>query len=162
MGFGSGVVPEGTGIVLQNRGSYFTLDRKHHNSLKPNKRTFHTLCASLGLRDDRTLFALGTMGGDIQPQVQVQLMTKILDLGIDPQAAIDAPRWIIPATIYETPSSIDFEKGSEPSSRLPRELKSKILPGLSSVAGHAQAVFLGENNLLGAADARGEGSVKGF
>ncbi len=104
MGFGSGIVPSGTGLVLHNRGTYFSLERTHHNSLAPGKRTFHTLCASLGERDGETLFALGTMGGDVQPQVHVQLLTEILDYGIELQEAISAPRWIIPGTIYEQPS----------------------------------------------------------
>ncbi|MGI0090334.1 MAG: gamma-glutamyltransferase family protein [Nitrososphaerales archaeon] len=75
-GFGSGLVPRGTGIVLHNRGSYFSLDLSHHNAPSPGKRTFHTLCTSLGERDGQTLFAIGSMGGDVQPQVHGQLHDK--------------------------------------------------------------------------------------
>ena len=161
-GFGSGVVPKGTGLVLHNRGSYFSLDRLHHNSLAPGKRTFHTLCASMGERDDETLFALGTMGGDIQPQVQVQLLTKILDFKTDLQEAIDAPRWIIPGTIYEQPSNIFYERGLTPSKGIPGQLKVVQFEGLSSMTGHAQAVYFSKEDLLGAADPRCGGAAKGF
>ena len=148
MGFGSGIVPGGTGLVLHNRGTYFSLERAHHNSLAPGKRTFHTLCASLGERDGETLFALGTMGGDVQPQVHVQLLTKILDYGTELQEAISAPRWIIPCTIYEQPSIIWFEKGLVPSRDLPGDLKIKQLDGLSSLAGHANAVYFDNEGIL--------------
>lgn len=161
-GFGSGVMPKGTGLVLHNRGSYFSLDRSHHNSLAPGKRTFHTLCASIGEQDDVTLFALGTMGGDIQPQVHVQLLTKILDFNAELQEAIDAPRWIIPGTIYERPSTIFYEKGLKPSRSVPKQLKVMQFEGLSSLAGHAQAVYFSNEGLSGAADPRCGGAAKGF
>jgi gamma-glutamyltranspeptidase / glutathione hydrolase len=169
IGFGSGLVPEGTGIVLHNRGSYFSLDEEHHNSLQPGKRTFHTLCASLGESEShRTVFSLGCMGGDIQPQVHVQLMIKILDFGFDPQKAIDSPRWIIPFTIYENPSVIYFEPGFE--KRIPQVEKIVNAKGLtlkkfdtpSSLTGHAQAILFGESSLKGAADPRGDGVAVGF
>ena len=161
MGFGSGIVPRGTGLVLHNRGTYFSLDRSHHNSLAPMKRTFHTLCASLGDRSGETLFALGTMGGDIQPQVQVQLLTKVLDFGVDLQKAISAPRWIMPSTIYEQQSTIFFEKGLVPSQRIPGHLKIKQLGGLSSLAGHANAVYFAREGIFGAADPRCDGAAVG-
>ena len=110
-GFGSGVVPRGTGLVMHNRGSYFSLERSHHNSLSPGKRTFHTLCASIGEGNEDTMFALGTMGGDVQPQVQVQLLVKFLDFEEELQKAINAPRWIIPGTIYERLSRHLFRIG---------------------------------------------------
>ena len=165
MGFGSGLVPRGTGFVLQNRGCYFSLDPSHHNALFPGKRTFHTICASLGEKEGRTLFALGLMGGDIQPQVHIQLMTKILDLGMDVQAAIDSPRWVFPGTIYETPSALLLE---EDLARVLTDfrfegLRIEILNGYSSQMGHAQAVFLNsEGGLSGGADPRGDGAAVGF
>ncbi len=165
MGFGSGLVPRGTGFVLQNRGCYFSLDPSHHNALFPGKRTFHTICASLGEREGRTLFALGLMGGDIQPQVHVQLMTKILDFGMDVQAAIDSPRWVFPGTIYEKPSALLLE---EDLARVLTDfrfegLRIETLSGYSSQTGHAQAVFLNaEGGLSGGADPRGDGAAVGF
>lgn len=165
MGFGSGLVPRGTGFVLQNRGCYFTLERKHHNSLMPGKRTFHTLCASLGELNGKTLFALGCMGGDIQPQVHVQLMTKILDFKCDVQEAVDSPRWAVPFTIYEKANRVLFEPGCHPTQSRESMLGLSIekLESYSSLMGHAQAIFFGESGgIYGAADPRGDGSVVGF
>ena len=169
MGFGSGLVPKGTGLVLHNRGCYFTLDEKHHNALNPGKRTFHTLCASLGeTQSGRTKFTIGTMGGDVQPQVHVQLMTKVLDFGMDLQAAIDAPRFIVPFSIYESPSKVYFEPGMEtlvPAARKIVEtagLSFELFDTRSSLTGHAQAILFGEGTLQGAADPRGDGSAVGF
>ncbi len=169
MGFGSGLVPEGTGIVLQNRGCYFSLDEKHHNSLKPGKRTFHTLCASMGESESgSTLFSLGCMGGDIQPQVHVQLLTKLLDYEMDLQEAIDAPRWIIPFSIYESPSKVYFEPGLvESISQAEKIAETKALSlgkfeTLSSLTGHAQAIQFEEGYLKGGADIRGDGVAIGL
>lgn len=159
--FGSGVVPKETGLVLHNRGSYFTLNRNHHNALAPRKRTFHTLCASLGERDGKTAFAIGTMGGDIQPQIHVQLMTKILDLKRDPQEAVSSPRWFIPGTIYESPKAIFYEASSFRSEKIRNGLKQIQMSGLTSAAGHAQAIVFESDGLLGGADPRCDGAVSG-
>lgn len=160
MGFGSGLVPRGTGIVLHDRGCYFSLDRSHHNSLTPGKRTFHTLCASLAEADSgETLFAIGSMGGDVQPQIHIQLMTQVLDFGVDLQRAVDRPRWAIPMTIYEKPSRLILESkeyhGFE-------GLATVRLDGLSSLCGHAQAIYRTDEGLFGAADPRGDGASVGF
>ncbi len=93
MGFGSGVVGGDTGVLLHNRGAYFSLDKRHVNYLQPGKRTMHTLTPAMVLRDEKPYMALGTMGGDAQPQVHVQLLTAMLDFGMNPQQAISAPRW---------------------------------------------------------------------
>jgi gamma-glutamyltranspeptidase len=162
MGFGSGLVPRQTGIVLHDRGCYFSLDRSHHNSLAPRKRTFHTLCASLGERDGETLFAIGSMGGDVQPQIQAQLMTQVLDFNVDLQRAVDRPRWIIPMTIYEPPSVIYSEPGALGSSGPYAGLGVVPLEGLSSMCGHAQVVYRTKAGLFGAADPRGDGAAVGF
>src|SRR5450759_1623255 len=93
MGFGSGVVGGDTGVLLHNRGAYFSLDARHVNYLQPGKRTMHTLTPAMVLRDGKPYMAMGTMGGDAQPQVHVQLLTAMLDFGMNPQQAISAPRW---------------------------------------------------------------------
>ncbi|MBE3561382.1 MAG: gamma-glutamyltransferase family protein, partial [Ktedonobacteraceae bacterium] len=92
-GFGSGVVGGDTGVLLQNRAAYFSLDPRHVNYLQPGKRTMHTLTPAMVLRDGKPYLALGTMGGDAQPQIHVQLLTAILDFGRNIQQAIAAPRW---------------------------------------------------------------------
>ena len=95
MGFGSGIMGGSTGIMLQNRGAYFSLDPSHPNALAPRARTLHTLMPGMLLRDGRAEVALGAMGGDGQPQTMVQLVTGLVDDGLDPQALVDRPRWVV-------------------------------------------------------------------
>ena len=92
-GFGSGVVGGDTGVMLHNRGTYFSLDPRHINYLQPGKRTMHTLTPAMVLHDGRPYIAVGTMGGDAQPQIHVQLLSAMLDFGFNVQQAIAAPRW---------------------------------------------------------------------
>jgi gamma-glutamyltranspeptidase len=92
-GFGSGVVGGDTGVMLHNRGSYFSLDPRHVNYLQPGKRTMHTLAPAMVLKGGAPYLALGSRGGDAQPQIQVQLLSAILDFGMNVQQAISAPRW---------------------------------------------------------------------
>jgi gamma-glutamyltranspeptidase/glutathione hydrolase len=95
MGFGSGIMGGSTGIMLQNRGAYFSLDPGHPNALAPRSRTLHTLMPGMLLRDGAAEVALGAMGGDGQPQTMVQLVTGLVDDGLDLQAAVDRPRWVV-------------------------------------------------------------------
>jgi gamma-glutamyltranspeptidase/glutathione hydrolase len=95
MGFGSGVMGGETGIMLQNRGAYFHLDPDHPNHLAPSSRTLHTLMPAMLLRDGRPWMALGAMGGDGQPQTLVQLINALVDDGLDPQAAVERPRFVL-------------------------------------------------------------------
>ncbi|HLI08844.1 MAG TPA: gamma-glutamyltransferase [Ktedonobacteraceae bacterium] len=94
MGFGSGVVVDDTGIVLQNRGAYFSLDPAAANALAPAKRTLHTLIPSMALRQGRPAMVFGTMGGDGQPQIHLQVYTAASRFGLNIQEAIELPRWI--------------------------------------------------------------------
>ncbi len=94
MGFGSGVMGGSTGIMLQNRGAYFSLDPEHPNALAPRSRTLHTLMPGMILRDGVAEVAFGAMGGDGQPQTMVQLVGGLVDDGLDPQAAVDRPRFV--------------------------------------------------------------------
>lgn len=94
MNFGSGLVAGESGVVLQNRGAYFNLIDGHPNELRGGHRPVHTLSPGMYLRNGKPELVYGTMGGDGQPQVHVQLLHGIIDCGLDVQAAIDAPRWI--------------------------------------------------------------------
>ncbi len=158
MGFGSGIVPEGTGFVLQNRGSYFSLNPDHHNHFEPKKRTFHTLCASMIEKDREFKASIGTMGGDIQPQVHIQLFVNYLR-SMNPQTSLDRARWAFPYTIYEKPHKLIYEYRDQETSfsGISVPLKKEFV-GISSQFGHAQIVQAGiKGTVLGGADPRGDG-----
>lgn len=97
MGFGSGVVDPDTGIHYQNRGSYFSLDPDHPNVLAPGKRTLHTLLPGMLFRagERRPWIVTGSMGGDAQPQIHAQVVSALVDGGVDVATAVGAPRWFV-------------------------------------------------------------------
>jgi gamma-glutamyltranspeptidase/glutathione hydrolase len=90
--FGSGVVVPGTGVVLHNRGSGFTLQKGHPNRLAPGKRPFHTLVPAFIMKDGKPLMPFGVMGGDNQAQAHVQIVVNVVDFGMNVQDAGDAAR----------------------------------------------------------------------
>ncbi len=91
--FGSGVVVPGCGFALQNRGLLFSMDPAHANVYAPNKRPFHTIIPAFIMRDGQPFMSFGVMGGDMQPQGHVQVISNLVDFNMDLQAAGDAPRW---------------------------------------------------------------------
>jgi gamma-glutamyltranspeptidase/glutathione hydrolase len=92
-GFGSGVVVPNTGIALQNRGWGFNLRPGHPNEVAPGRRPFHTIIPGFLMRGGQPLMSFGLMGGSMQAQGHVQMVRNVADLGLNPQAASDAPRW---------------------------------------------------------------------
>jgi gamma-glutamyltranspeptidase/glutathione hydrolase len=162
MGFGSGIVIPGTGISLQNRGCGFVIEEGHPNCVDGGKRPYHTIIPGFVTQNNKPLMSFGVMGGHMQPQGHVQMMVRIFDYGQNPQAACDAPRWIV-----NRDYSIGLEPGFSPS--LLNELKArghKIIsnehPSHLGEFGGAQLIFCLEDGYCAASDPRKDGQALGF
>ena len=165
--FGSGVVAGDTGVLLQNRGSSFSLNQDAANVLEPRKRPFHTLNPAMALRDGVPELVYGTMGGEGQPQTQAAVLTRILDLKMDVQAALDAPRCLYGRTWGEENPALNVES----------RLDDNVVRGLTRLGhhvqvvnpwddkmGHAQAIWIDHEtkSMHGGADVRGDGIAAGI
>ncbi len=166
--FGSGVVARGTGVFLQNRGSYFRLEPGHPNELAGGKRPLHTLSPGMLLRNGKPEFVYATMGGDGQPQTHVQLIHNVYERGMSVQAAIDAPRFV-----YGRDSEASFADAVSIESRVP----TRIVDGLrergqqvqltepySNMLGHCHAIFIDRErgSLAGGSDPRADSLALGL
>lgn len=164
---GSGFVAGDTGILLQNRGSFFSLDESHVNRLEPGKRTFHTLMPGMLLRDGRPYLVYGTMGGEGQPQTSTALVTRIVDFGQEVQQAIDGPRWLYGRTWGDPTQALRLESRFDgPTRTRLADLGHPVqtVSGFDAVMGHAQAILIDPDDgvLMGGADPRGEGIALGW
>lgn len=161
VGFGSGVVVPEYGFGLQNRGAHFSLDGSSPNVIAPGKQPTHTLIPGLALRDGRPRYVFGTMGGDGQPQIHLQVLTGMVDDGLTPQQAVAAPRWIVDVA----------HGGVKVESRMPAEVVERlraaghevtVLGDLEHGMGHAQVIEVRDDGRYEAgSDPRAEGSVAG-
>jgi len=163
--FGAGVVAGDTGVLLQNRGAFFSLDPAHPNHLAPRKRTATTLIPSMYLAGGRPRFVYGTMGGEGQPQTQAALVTRLVDRGLGPQAAVEAPRWLFGRTWGEPTKALRLE------SRFPETMAARlrerghqvqVVEPWSDLMGHAQVVALDADGLRAGSDPRADGAAKGW
>lgn len=165
--FGSAVVAGDTGVLMQNRGCFFSLDEKHPNRLEPGKNTFHTIIPAMLLKDGEPVLAYGTMGGEGQPQTQAAMLTRMIDFGFDVQQAIEAPRWLMGRTWGMASHNLWLE--SRISDETTRELRLRGQPvsmatRWDGTLGHAQAIRIDREGgfFEGGADPRGDGAAMGF
>ena len=165
-GFGSGIVVPGCGIVLQNRGRHFRTEPGHPSVLAPRKRPFHTLMASIVTREKRPVVALSTMGGNGQAMFHTQILTNLLDYRLDPQEAIERPRFLIGAFLPGEPDDtihLESRVAAEVFEGLrARGHSVKTAPEFFMKTGHAHAIAFQDGTLLAGADPRGDGAALGF
>ena len=161
LSFGSGVVADGTGVVLQCRGASFNLDPTHPNRLEGGKRPMHTLMPGMLMREGRLWGSFGAQGGDAQAQIHLQLVTNLVDFGMDPAAAIDAPRWVAGGRLTDDPRRVLVE-GRMPAPAVEaltaRGHVVSVGPDWDPHAGHAAMILRDpDGTLAGAADPRSDG-----
>lgn len=160
--FGSGMVVDGTGIILQNRGKSFSLDPNHPNRLEPHKRPMHTIIPGMVFKDGDFLMSFGVMGGDMQPQGHVQFLINLIDFNMNLQEAVDAPR-----IQHMQGMEVYLEDGiSQQTASALQEKRHQIArsPQPINQVGGGQAIYLdrGQNILLGASDRRKDGCAIGY
>lgn len=160
MGFGSGIVVPGTGIGLQNRGCDFSLNPEDANCIAPGKRTYHTIIPGFICKDGKAVGPFGVMGGYMQPQGHVQVAMNFIDFHMDPQQALDAPRWQ-----WMRDNSITVE--SRFSADMARQLQAKghmVRMDLSTPSfGRGQMIVKLENGtLVGGTESRTDSNIACF
>jgi gamma-glutamyltranspeptidase/glutathione hydrolase len=166
--FGSCVVAGDTGIVLQNRGAYFSLDPAHPNVVAPGKTPLHTLIASLGFRDDRLLGVVGCMGADGQPQIHAQTWVSVIDHGLDIQQAVEAPRWLSGRFgLGEARDTLHIESRFPAATLAELERRGHLLDRwgpFNERAGHAHGILIDPVSGVrsGGSDPRSDGAAIGY
>ena len=151
-GMGSGLVPDGLDFMLQNRGELFSLVDGHPNLYAPGKRPFHTIIPGFALKDGRPWLAFGVMGGDMQPQGQVQIITGLVDHGLGLQEAGDSPRWR-----HEADGVLHLESGIPDASKAGLAALGWTLGGPDAGFGGYQAIQRGPQAYGAASEMRKDG-----
>jgi len=165
--FGSGVVAGRTGVLLQNRGAYFSLDPAHPNRLEPGKVPLHTLIASIATRHGKPWAVVGCMGADGQPQIHLQTYVNMIDFGLDIQQALEAPRWLSGRfALGETRDTLHIE-GRYPAATIDElERRGHVVDrweDWNELAGHAHGITIDADSgvRIGGSDPRSDGAAVG-
>ena len=160
MGFGSGICVPGTAITLQNRGANFSLDPESDNFLQGGKRAYHTIIPGFLSRGGKPIGPFGVMGGFMQPQGHVQVVVNTVDFGMNPQEALDAPRfqWVGEKKVQlekEVPAAVAQDLSD-------RGHDIQVVPTNGGM-GRGQIIWRGENGILcGGTESRADGSIAAF
>ncbi|MDO9526107.1 MAG: gamma-glutamyltransferase family protein [Gemmobacter sp.] len=159
--FGSGLASQKFGIGFQNRGAGFTLTEGHPNEAGGGKRPMHTIIPGMLRRDDRLVMPFGVMGGAYQPAGHARLVSNVLDFGMDPQTAIDAPRCF--AGPFSGQDGLGLESGYTDHVMADLAAKGHLVRRIDEPLGGAQAIWLHEDGLLeGGSDPRKDGCALGY
>ncbi len=156
--YGSGILAEGSGVMLQNRGFGFRLEEGHPNTIAPGKRPMHTIIPGMAMKDGKAVMPFGVMGGHFQPMGQSLLLSNMFEYGMDPQAALDAPR------VFPEDGKVQVE------SSVPKEVVAKLealghsCVTISKPHGGGQAIFIDHERgvLVGGSDPRKDGCAMGY
>ena len=159
MAFGSGIVIPGTGISMQNRGSGFVLDPAHPNVVDGNKRPYHTIIPGFLTEAGHPKMSFGVMGGYMQHQGHLQMVSRVVDYNQNPQAASDAPRWHVQADYKVLLENGFSQKVADQLRRRGHDLE---FDGRESTFGGAQLIVRTAEGFVGGSDHRKEGMVAGF
>ena len=154
--FGSGLASSRFGINFQNRGAGFTLKPGHPNEAAGGKRPMHTIIPAMVRRDGRLLMPFGVMGGAYQPAGHVRFLTNVVDFGLDPQAAIDAPR----SFAYD--GVLELETGYSEAVAADLAALGHRVTRRDAPLGGAQAILIEDDVLVGASDPRKDGCAMGY
>ena len=167
-GMGSGVVPDNTGFMLQDRGEMFTLDPSHMNSLMPGKRPFHTIIPAFVTKNDKPFISFGLMGGAMQPQGHAQIIVNLVDFKMNLQEAGDAPRIRHVGSSQPTGEKmldggyLSLEKSFDKNeiSKL-KKMGHKFQYDLGGFGGY-QAIMIKDGVYYGASESRKDGHASGY
>jgi gamma-glutamyltranspeptidase/glutathione hydrolase len=156
--FGSTIVAPDSGVVLNNRGRGFAANPAHPNGIGPGRRPMHTIIPGMVTRDGRAVMSFGVMGGDYQPVGHAQLLSGMLDYGLDLQAAVDAPR------LFPARDKLWVERGIDTSLRAHLTGLGHALADRVEPVGGAQAILIDPCSgvLTGASDPRKDGCALGY
>jgi gamma-glutamyltranspeptidase len=166
--FGACIVAGDTGIVLQNRGAYFSLDPQHPNCLAPGKIPLHTLIASIAKRDGKLRSVLGCMGADGQPQIQLQAYVAMIDFGLGIQEALEMPRFLSGRFgLGEARDTLHMEQRFPAATLSELERRGHVIDRWgpwNEMAGHAHGIVVDPQHgtLIGGSDPRSDGAAIGY
>ena len=169
-GMGSGLVADGLGFMFQDRGELYSLDPEAANAYAPGKRPFHTIIPAFVMKDGQPFLSFGLMGGDMQPQGHVQVLTDIIDFGMNVQEAGDAARWRHYGGAEPTgePSTgigtVEMESGFDPAVKAELEKRGyKIVGGTGNFGGYQAIMWDAKNHVYwGASEMRKDGEAAGY